>query len=117
LCADDPLGVGTNGTVVDMYTCNGTPGQAWDFEANGMIKISQYANVCLTLEKSKPELWVCNAGNKDQRWSVNRAGGLGSELTVGGVCLATTSLTAFSTTKLVVAKCSAANPLDLWHIE
>jgi Ricin-type beta-trefoil lectin domain/Putative Ig domain len=117
LCADDPLGVGTNGTVVDMYTCNGTPGQAWEFEANGMIRISQYANVCLTLEKSKPELWVCNAGNKDQRWSVNRAGGLGSELTVGGVCLATTSLTAFSTTKLVVAKCSAANPLDLWHIE
>lgn len=115
-CADDPLGVGTNGTVVDMFSCNGTPGQAWDFEPNGTIRISQYPNVCLTLHKSEPVLWVCGV-TSGQKWSVNRTGGLGSELAVGGVCLATKSLTASNATKLVMAKCAPANPLDLWHIQ
>jgi hypothetical protein len=116
-CADDPLGVGSNKTVIDMFSCNGTPGQAWDFEPNGMIRISQYRNVCLTLYKSQPVLWVCSAGAKDQKWSINRTGGLGSELAVGGACLATKSLTAANAAKLVMAKCAAGNPLDLWHIQ
>lgn len=115
-CADDPLGVGSNKTVIDMFSCNGTPGQAWDFEPNGTIRISQYSNVCLTLYKSQPVLYVCGTAS-GQKWSVNRTGGLGSELAVGGVCLATKSLTAASTAKLVMTKCSAGNPLDLWHIE
>lgn len=115
-CADDPLGLGYNGTVVDMYACNGTAGQAWDFEPSGMIRISQYANVCLTMHKSQPVLWVCGTV-ADQKWSLNRTGGLGSELEVGGACLATKSLTAGNAAKLVMTKCSAGNPLDLWHIE
>jgi hypothetical protein len=116
-CADDPLGLGENGTVIDMFTCNGTAGQAWDFEPNGTIKISQYSTVCLEFNKSKPELWRCNASDKSQRWTVKPAGGLGSELTVGGACLAVKSLTSGNTAKLVMAKCAANNPLDLWHIE
>ena len=115
-CMDDPLGRGYNGTVIDMYACNNTPGQAWDFEPNGTIKISQYANVCVTMHKGQPVLWVCGTAG-DQKWSVNRTGGLGSELTVGGACLATKSLTAGNAIDLVMAKCSASNPLDLWHIE
>jgi Ricin-type beta-trefoil lectin domain/Putative Ig domain len=116
-CADDPLGVGSNKTVIDMFSCNGTPGQAWDFEPNGTIRISQYPNVCLTLYKAQPVLWVCTAGAENQKWSVNRTGGLGSELTVAGVCLATRSLTAANAAKLVIARCAPSNPLDLWHIE
>jgi hypothetical protein len=115
-CMDDPLGRGYNGTVIDMYACNNTPGQAWNFEPNGTIKISQYANVCVTMHKGQPVLWVCGAAG-DQKWSVNRTGGLGSELTVGGACLATKSLTAGNAVNLVMTKCSAGNPLDLWHIE
>ena len=115
-CADDPLGLGYNGTVIDEYACNGTAGQAWDFEPSGVIKISQYANVCLTMHKSQPEFWVCGT-TSDQKWSVNRTSGLGSELTVGGACLAAKSLTAGNATDLVMTKCSASNPLDLWHIE
>jgi hypothetical protein len=115
-CMDDPLGRGYNGTVIDMYACNNTPGQAWNFEPNGTIKISQYANVCVTMHKGQPVLWVCGAAG-DQKWSVNRTGGLGSELTVGGACLATKSLAAGNATNLVMTKCSAGNPLDLWHIE
>jgi len=115
-CADDPLGLGYNKTVIDEYACNGTAGQAWDFEPSGEIRISQYANVCLSMYQSKPELYVCSVvGN--QKWSINRTGGLGSELTVGGRCLATKSLTAGNATKLVMTKCSAGNPLDLWHIQ
>ena len=115
-CVDDPRGLGYNGTVIDMYGCNNTPGQAWDFEPNGTIKISQYANVCVTMHKGQPVLWVCGTAG-DQKWSVNRTGGLGSELTVGGACLAAKSLTAANATDLVMTKCSASNPLDLWHIE
>lgn len=115
-CMDDPLGRGYNGTVIDMYACNNTPGQAWDFEPNGTIKISQYANVCVTMHKGQPVLWVCNTAS-GQKWSVNRTGGLGSELAVGGDCLATKSLTAGNATDLVMTRCSASNPLDLWHIE
>ncbi|MGD0702806.1 MAG: ricin-type beta-trefoil lectin domain protein [Trebonia sp.] len=114
-CADDPHGVGSNGTVVDMFWCNGTRGQAWVFEPNGRIRISQYSNVCLTVHKSQPVLWVCGAAS-GQAWSVNRIGSLGSELTAGGVCLATKSLTAANAAKLTVTKCAAGNPLDLWHI-
>jgi Ricin-type beta-trefoil lectin domain/Putative Ig domain len=114
-CADDPLGVGSNKTVIDEFSCNGTPGQAWDFEPNGMIRISQYRNVCLTLYKSQPVFWVCGAAN-NQKWAINRTGGLGSELSVAGVCLATKSLTAANAAKLVIAKCAPGNPLDLWHI-
>jgi hypothetical protein len=60
-------------------------------------------------------LWVCAAAN-NQKWSINRTGGLGSELSVAGVCLATKSLTAANAAKLVVVKCAPGNPLDLWHI-
>ena len=116
MCLDDPLGKGADGTVVDQFSCNGTPGQAWDFQANGQIRISQYANVCLTVHKSQPVFWVCGIIG-GQKWSVNSTSGLGSELEAGGVCLATKSLTATSATKLVTAKCSASNPLDLWHVQ
>jgi hypothetical protein len=116
MCLDDPLGKGANDTVVDQFSCNGTPGQAWDFQTNGLIRISQYANVCLTVHKSQPVLWVCGITG-GQKWSVISTGGLGSELSAGGVCLATKSLTATSATKLVTTKCSASNPLDLWHVQ
>ena len=116
MCLDDPLGKGANGTVVDQYSCNGTPGQAWDFQTNGRIRISQYANVCLTVHKSQPVFWVCGIIG-GQEWSVNRTGGLGSELEAGGVCLATRSLTAGVAATLVTTKCSASNPLDLWHVQ
>jgi hypothetical protein len=68
------------------------------------------------MRNGQPVLWVC-ATASGQKWSVNRTGGLGSELAVGGACLATKSLTAANAAKLVMTKCSASNPLDLWHIE
>ena len=50
--------------------------------------------------------------------------GLGSELALGGVCLAIPSLTAAkgtalepNGTQLVVSKCSKTDPRDLWGIE
>jgi hypothetical protein len=115
-CVDDLHSVGNNGAVVDKYTCDNTIAQTWIFSTNGMIKGGQYPADCLTPHGTKIALYRCASGDKGQRWSVIRAGGLGVELKVGSVCLAMPKLTASDTTQLVTAKCSATNPLDLWHI-
>ncbi|TVY99706.1 hypothetical protein EAS64_41380 [Trebonia kvetii] len=115
-CVDDLHSVGSNGAIVDKFTCNNTIAQSWSFATNGMIRGGQYPADCLTQHGTKIALYRCATGNASQLWSVIRAGGLGVELKVGSVCLAMPKLTASDMTQLVTTKCSASNPLDLWHI-
>jgi hypothetical protein len=112
-CADD---YHSTDTKVDMFWCNATIGQNWIFEPNGTIRPSQYPNSCVTVSGSKIVLKGCAAPTKEQKWSVSRTGGLSSEITLGGVCMATPSLTAANGTPLVTAKCTASNPNVHWHI-
>jgi len=117
-CVDDYHSVGTNGNKVDTYTCNGTPVQSWTFEPNGTLRI--YGNKCLTATRLgavgvKIELWTCD-GAATQRWAVARTGGLSSELTQDGVCLAIPSMTAIDGTQLVTARCTASDPRVHWHV-
>jgi hypothetical protein len=113
-CLDDLHSVGTNGAIVDKYTCNGTIAQSWIFSTDGTIKGGQYPADCLNPRGTKVVLWRC--AQQRQPWSVIPAGGLGVELRAGSVCLAMPAFTAADTTQLVTTRCSAANPLDLWHI-
>ena len=115
-CADDFHSVGSNGATVDNYGCNGTIAQTWYFEPDGTIKGGQYPADCLTAHSGKIQLYRCQQGNKSQQWTVIGTGGLGSELAQNGACISLTKLTAPATTPLVTVKCSAANPVDLWHI-
>jgi len=121
-CADDLHDVGTNGNPVDMYSCNGTPPQAWTFEPDGSIHSAAYGNKCVTVRGAlgrigtKIQLWACAAGNKSQHWAVVRTGGLSAELTLGGVCLAIPGMKAADGSQLVTAPCSAADPRVHWHV-
>lgn len=121
-CADDHFSAGTNGSVVDMFLCNGTRGQGWAFHPDGTIRAGIYGDKCVTVRGTlgkagtKIVLWACSAGNKAQRWTVTRTGGLSSELSLGGVCLGVPSMTAANATQLITAACTASDPRVHWHI-
>jgi hypothetical protein len=115
-CVDDFHAIGSNGAKVDMFWCNGSPGQSWIFAANGTIRISQYPNVCLTLHDSKIQLWLCGT-ESGQNWTVVRTGTMSSELKTGGVCLSMPNLAAANSSALIPAKCTASDPRVHWHIE
>jgi hypothetical protein len=114
-CADDFHAIGSNGAKVDMFWCNGSPGQGWIFRTNGTIRISQYPNVCLTLHDSKIQLWLCGKVS-GQNWTVVRTGTMSSELKDGGLCLGIPSLSAANSSALIAAKCTASDPRVHWHI-
>ena len=114
-CADDFHSIGSDGAKVDLFWCNGTPGQAWIFRPNGTISISEYPSDCLTVHDSKIQLWVCGTAS-GQNWTVARTGTLSSELKAGGVCLGIPSLTAANSSALIAAKCTASDPRVHWHI-
>jgi len=121
-CADDYFSLGYDGSKVDLFSCNGTRGQAWLFEHDGTIRQSQYPRVCLTVHGTlgkagvKVALYKCQKNDKQQAWTVAQAGGLGSEISLGGVCLGVPALTSPNGTSLVTAKCGKTNPTVLWHI-
>lgn len=119
-CVDDLHSAGANGNVVDTYSCNGTPSQGWTVATDFTLRM--FGDKCATVAGpyGKPgtriELWTCTRGDKEQKWTVVRDGTLGSELVVGGVCLAAPSMTAPATTQLVTAACSVSDPRVNWHI-
>ncbi|HEV2637934.1 MAG TPA: ricin-type beta-trefoil lectin domain protein, partial [Actinocrinis sp.] len=72
LCLDDNAGSNTNGNKVDIYTCNGTGAQVWQY-TNGTL---QNNGSCLdvvgngaTADGTLVDLWSCNGGN-NQVWNV-----------------------------------------------
>jgi hypothetical protein len=119
-CVDDLHSNGVDGNPVDMFSCNGTTSQDWTFANDFTVRI--FGDKCLT-DPGKPgaagvriELWDCVAGDKGQQVVIVPTGGLSSELTIGGVCVAIPSMTAGDTASLVTGKCSAADPDVHWHI-
>jgi hypothetical protein len=121
-CADDYLSRGTPGSKVDLFSCNGTPGQTWNIQSDGTIRQSQYATACLTVHGTvkagaKVTLYPCQKGSKQQHWAVSHESGLSSAVSLGGACLAIPSLKSQSGASLIVVKCSKSNPLDLWHVQ
>jgi Ricin-type beta-trefoil lectin domain/Putative Ig domain len=122
-CADDYFSLGYDGSKVDLFSCNGTRGQAWLFKQDGTIRQSQYPLVCLTVHGTlgkagvKVLLYKCQKNDKQQAWTVTSAGGLSSEISLGGVCLGIPALTSPNGTGLVTAKCGKTNPTVLWHIQ
>ena len=75
----DAQGAGTaNGTVVQLYDCNGTVAQQWQARSDGSI-MNPNSNRCLdvtsagTANGSRVQLYDCN-GTGAQRWTVNSNG-------------------------------------------
>ena len=121
-CADDYFSLGYDGSKVDLFTCNGTRGQTWMFEQDGTIRQSQYPLVCLTVHGTlgkagvKVLLYKCQKNDKQQAWTIAGAGGLSSEISLGGVCLGVPVLNSPNGTGPVTAKCGKTSPTVLWHI-
>ena len=77
-CLDVTSDNNTNGTAVDVYTCNGTNGQQWTEEPNGTV---QADGKCLdvagggTANGTKVDLYTCN-GTGAQVWDPQPDGAL-----------------------------------------
>ncbi|WP_455753213.1 ricin-type beta-trefoil lectin domain protein [Streptomyces canus] len=82
-CLDVAGAKKTDGTPVQLYTCNNTEGQQWQLEASGdaYALINVNSQKCLDVQSSNPangtkiQIWTCN-GSKAQQWNFDvRAAG------------------------------------------
>jgi mannan endo-1,4-beta-mannosidase len=77
-CVDVSGGGTANGTVVDLYDCNGTSAQQWTVGSDGTVRA---LGKCLdvtgqgTADGTKIQLWDCN-GQSNQQWVAESDGHL-----------------------------------------
>jgi 1-phosphatidylinositol phosphodiesterase len=105
-CLDAYNNGNTNGTVVDLYTCNGSAAQIWTPEPDGTLRIN---GLCLdvagaaTATGTKVQLWTCNGG-ANQRWTAVESGALiGAQ---SGLCLDDPNSTTTDLTQLQIWTCN-----------
>lgn len=75
-CLDVKGGKATNGTQIQLYTCNGSVAQSWILQKDGQFRalgkcLDNYRNA--GTDGNKISLYDCNGG-ASQRWSVNAKG-------------------------------------------
>ena len=98
-CLDTSGSTFINGAKEEIWTCNGSSGQAWSFSA-GALAVDGGA-YCLdvygdrTADGSRVTLWTCDGG-EDQQWAVN-ANGTITEVQSGKCLDVTDALTAKGT--------------------
>jgi beta-glucosidase len=116
LCLDLASDSNTNGSVVDIYTCNGTNGQEWTAEANNTL---QADGNCLdvagggTSSGSLVDLYTCN-GTGAQVWQAQSNGELLNPQS--GLCLTDPGSTTALGTQLQIQTCSGASD-QVWAPE
>jgi endo-1,4-beta-xylanase len=90
-CLDVPNLTQTNGTQLDIWTCNGGSNQIWTHASSGQLTVySGSSQKCLdaynnqTTPGTKVEIWSCNGGS-NQQWNINSNGTItGAQ---SGLCL------------------------------
>jgi hypothetical protein len=83
-CTDADLNtIGSNGTKVQLWDCNGSRQQNWISSNNGTIKNSR-SQKCLDADLNtigsngtKVQLWDCN-GSRQQKWAITPGASAGS---------------------------------------
>ncbi len=87
-CLDVPGQATANGTLLDIWDCNGGANQQWMYLSNGELQV--YGSKCLdvpghaTTAGTRVEIWDCNGG-ANQQWNLNSDGTVvGRE---SGLCL------------------------------
>ena len=87
-CLDVPNASTANGTLLDIWDCNGGANQQWAYLSNGELQV--YGSKCLdvpnhaTAAGTRVEIWDCNGGT-NQQWNLNSDGTVvGRE---SGLCL------------------------------
>ncbi len=106
LCADDNNGSGTNGTKVQIWTCDGnTSAQNWTVNSNGTLTI---AGGCMDITGAKYtsgtliELWTCNGG-ANQQWTASNGEIVNPH---SGMCLDDPSSSTTNGTQLILYTCN-----------
>lgn len=105
-CLDDYYNGNTDGTIVDIDTCNGSVAQIWTPEPDGTIRIN---GLCLdvygasTSKGTKIDLWTCNGG-ANQQWTAVESGALVSAQS--GLCLDDPDATTTDLTQLQIWTCN-----------
>jgi chitinase len=105
-CVDVAGAASTNGTVVDLYTCNGTNAQQWTSTAGTLRALGKCldVNAAGTANGSKVQLYDCN-GTGAQQWTMS-----GSQLVnpASGKCLDATGPSSADGTPLQLWTCTGA---------
>ena len=98
----------TNGTAVQLYSCNGTAAQSWTASSDGTLKAS---GKCLdvyaqgTANATKVEIWDCNGGT-NQVWQAYNGG---YQNPASGKCLDDPGATATDGTQLQIWDCNGTS--------
>ena len=106
LCLDVTGDNNTNGTAVEIYTCNGTNGQQWTVESDGTIRAD---GKCLdvigggTANGTKVDLYQCN-GTGAQVWHPQSNGSLVNPQS--GSCLDDTGFSVTPGTQVQIWSCT-----------
>jgi hypothetical protein len=103
-CLDVPNLSTTNGTLLQIWDCNGGANQQWTYLSNKELQV--YGNKCLdvpnhsTAAGTRVEIWDCNGG-ANQQWNLNSNGTVvGVE---SGLCLDVTG-----------AGTANGTPVEIW---
>jgi ricin-type beta-trefoil lectin protein len=105
-CVDVAGASATNGTVVDLYTCNGTNAQQWTASSGTLRALGKCLDVASagTANGSRVQLYDCN-GMGAQQWTAS-----GSQLVnpASGKCLDATGPSSADGTPLQIWTCTGA---------
>lgn len=108
-CADDYHKSSTNGTIADLYDCNGSAAQQWTVASDGTLQIN---GKCMDVvgqgstNGTLVDLWDCNGG-ANQRWSPQANGSLKS--VQSGKCLDDPAASTANGTQLEIWDCNGGS--------
>ena len=108
-CLDVPNTSTANGTLLNIWDCNGGANQQWAYLSNGELQV--YGSKCLdvpnhaTAAGTRVEIWDCNGG-ANQQWNLNSDGTVtGRE---SGLCLDVTGAGTANGTAVEIWTCNGA---------
>jgi hypothetical protein len=109
-CLDVPGAATANGTLLDIWDCNGGSNQQWTYLSNGELQV--YGSACLdvpahaTTAGTRVEIWTCNGGG-NQQWNLNSDGTVvGRE---SGLCLDVTGAGTANGTAVEIWTCNGGS--------
>jgi len=104
LCLNDPNASTTNGTQLNLWSCDGKSNESWTSVQDGSIRAF---GKCLSESGTTVILWGCGAGFTSQEWRPGTDGELINDQS--GDCLYFKGASAVNGSKPTMAACSSAN--------
>jgi hypothetical protein len=106
-CLDVPSAATTDGTVTDIWDCNGGSNQQWTYTSARTLTV--YGNKCLDVANQSTsagaavQIWTCNGG-ANQQWVLNGNGTITG--VQSGLCLDVTSAATINGSKIETWSCT-----------